>query len=618
MHRLIETFKQHNEICVVDTPLDIYLEIPHLAYLESKKPNGGKALLFINPIDKKNNKQFDIPVLMNIFGSKKRVELIIQNPIEVIQERVLRFLELKPPRNFFDIKRMVKDFFSLKNIFPKKKKWLLSSEQVIKIGDTVNLYDFPILTTWEHDAGPFITMGQVYTQSLDGTKKNLGMYRLQVFDKNHLGLHWQIHKDSQHFFHEYQKANKKMPVSIALGGDPLYTWCGQAPLPYGIYELMLYGFIRNKRACVKKCISNSLYVPYDADIVIEGWVDPNMLKPEGPFGDHTGFYTPIEYYPVLEVSAITHKKNPIYPATVVGKPPIEDKYMGYFTERVFLPMLQKTAHGLLDIYMPENGVFHNLIFAKIDAKYPAHAKQIMHNFWGVGQMSFVKHAVFLDSNAPDFSKTEELMSYLLDRFDVDNMIISEGICDALDHASPDFAFGGKLGIDVTGYEVKRDFELLNDQDLLQQIRGLLPEVTKLRQYYIDTNSPICIIGVDKQEGKILERITKMRVLLSSLAIVVFVDSKKNDLNNLYMLVWRITNNIDAKRDIRVIEKTIFIDATDKSKEDGYFREWPMETDCNIEVLKHLKKEGLLIHIDDKFLHHYHICNSPQEDIKCLI
>ncbi len=616
MQRTIELFAKHHEICIIDTPLDIYLEIPHLAYLEAKKSNGGKALLFTHPIDKKKHKTFDIPVLMNIFGSKRRMELIVNQPADAIAQKILQLLEFKPPKNIFEFFKTIKMMSALRHIFPKKRRWFCAPcQEVVLQGDLVDLYQLPVLTTWEYDGGPFITMGQIYTQSLDGTKKNLGMYRLQIYDQKHLGLHWQIHKDSQHFFNEYKRANQKMPVSIALGGDALYTWCGQAPLPHGVYELFLYGFIRNQNPRVQKCLSNPLFVPYDADIVIEGWVDPNILKDEGPFGDHTGFYTPIEPYPVLEVSAITHKKHPIFPATVVGKPPLEDKYMGHLTERIFLPLLQKTAQGLVDVYMPENGVFHNLILAKIHTNYPAHAKQLMHSFWGVGQMSFVKHAIFLGIDSPQFSDHQALIQHILDCFDVSNLVFSEGICDALDHASPDYAFGGKLGLDATQKAKRRNLIRLDDALLLQKIQEKMPEVVKLKQYFMMSNTPVCVIGIEKKQP-IFKTLDVLRDLLCFLGIVVFVDAKKNDLNNAYMLVWRVSNNIDAKRDVRVMQESLFIDATDKNPQDGHLREWPKETDCSLEVLQNLKQKGLLQDIDESFLHRYHIYHSPQEDFSC--
>ncbi|PAF53931.1 menaquinone biosynthesis decarboxylase [Helicobacter sp. 13S00482-2] len=611
MQNFIKLLQKNDELKIIDTPLDINLEIPHLAYLEVKKPNGGKALLFTAPIDKKNNKKFDIPVLMNVFGSYKRLEMIVGQPIQNIPTHLEKFLKFTPPKGIKAIFRQMKDFFSLRYTLIRQIKSLVPAQEIVHTGDKVNLFDLPILTTWEKDGGPFITMGQVYTQSLDGKKKNLGMYRLQVYDKNHLGLHWQIHKDSYHFFHEYKKAGVKMPVSIGIGGDPLYTWCGQAPLPYGIFELMLYGFIKSKNPKVIKSITNPICIPYDCDIVIEGWVDTDMMRLEGPFGDHTGFYTPMEAYPVLEVSAITHKKSPVYLATVVGKPPLEDKYMGYLTERVFLPLLQTTSHGLIDYYMPENGVFHNLILAKIDPQYPGHAKQIMHSFWGVGQMSFVKHAIFVNIDAPSFTNTKGIIEYILDHFSTKNILISDGICDALDHSSPEYGLGGKLGLDATEEVSERSFELYGDKELLALIKSILPEAKILKQYFTQTKNPICVVGVEKENQSIIKMSENLSKLEKSLAIVIFVDANKNDLENPYMLIWRVTNNIDAKRDIRIIENMILIDATDKNQNDGYTREWPLETDCSVGVIEKLREKGLLEGITEGFMKRFHIYTSPK-------
>ncbi len=609
MQRIIDIFKRHDELTIIDTPLDIYLEIPHLAYLEAKKPNGGKALLFTKPIDSRHDRHFDMPVLMNIFGSFKRIELITNQSPESIASQIKDLLNLAPPKGLKAIIHTLKKYSTLRFSIPK----LITNapcQHTRLTGDAIDLYALPILTTWERDAAPFITMGQVYTQDLEGKKKNLGMYRLQVHSKNELGLHWQIHKDSTHFFHQYKKANQKMPVSIALGGDPLYTWCGQAPLPYGAYELSLYGLIKRNRPKVVRCISNPLSVPADCDIVIEGWVDTNILKDEGPFGDHTGFYTPIEPYPVLQVSAITLKPKPIYPASVVGKPPLEDKYMGYLTERVFLPLMQTTAYGLLDYNMPENGVFHNLILAKIAPQYPGHARQIMHSFWGVGQMSFVKHAIFLGEDAPDLTDYDAILTYILNRFSTNNLIISEGICDALDHSSPSYAYGGKLALDVSEPLLDgEEFILCNDEDLYQNLKVLMPNIKQVRQYGTDTQTPIAIIAIDKLEKspRILDSVQNLESLKDNLKIAIFVDTKKNDLYNPYMLVWRITNNIDAKRDIRILGSQVFVDATDKDARDGYTREWPLETDCSKEVIANLIAKGF--DISEKVLREFHICES---------
>ncbi|OCR10154.1 menaquinone biosynthesis decarboxylase [Helicobacter pullorum] len=611
MRQTLDLLKAHNELKIITEPLDIELEIPHLAYLEVKKPDS-KALLFTNPT--RGNTSFEIPVLMNLFGNFKRVELLIGNTQEIAKE-IAFMLKLKPPKNFQEALKFLPRLLNLRHLSPKILNTRGLCQEVIKTNKEIDLTSLPILKTWSDDGGAFITMGQCYTQSLDGSVKNLGMYRLQVYDRNHLGLHWQIHKDSVGIFEEYKKAKQKMPVSIAIGGDPLYTWCATAPLPYGMFELMLYGFIKKRKAKMVKCVSNPLFVPYDSDIVIEGYVDTEVLRDEGRFGDHTGFYTPIEPYPVLEVSAITHKQNPIYLATVVGKPPLEDKYLGYPTERIFLPLLQTTTPSLVDYYMPENGVFHNLILAKIKARFPSQAKQSMHSFWGVGQMSFVKHAIFVGEDSPSL-QSSEIIPYILNRFSVKNCLFSEGVCDALDHSSPSFAEGGKLGIDCTGNEVENPpLEILDNQDLLDNLSSIIPLSKTLRQYFLDTKNPITLLGVQKDSHSLQKFLKKSAFanLQKHLRILILLDDSKNDLENLYMILWRVVNNIDSKRDIRILGEIVVIDATDKNADDGYHREWPKETDCDSKTLESLAQKGLLSDFSqeslEEFYRKYHIDKS---------
>ncbi|WP_296824863.1 menaquinone biosynthesis decarboxylase, partial [Sulfurovum sp.] len=372
LEEILEQIEKKGWLQRVDEPLDIYLEIPHIAYIEAKKRDP-KVLLFTQPIHKEKNIIYDMPVLMNMFANFKVTEWIFKNHPDNIAATIREFLHMKPPEGFMNKVSMISKLFDLKNVPPKKLKRKGACQEIVYQGANASLDLLPILTTWSEDGGPFITMGQVYTKSLDGQMQNLGMYRLQQYDDKSLGLHWQIHKDSSCFFDQYKEAGRKMPVSIAIGGDPLYIWCGQAPMPYGMFELMLFGSVRKKNARLVKSITNDIYIPEDVDIVIEGEVDPEVLQIEGPFGDHTGYYTPKEPYPVLNVKAITTNKRPIYQATVVGKPPLEDKYMGWATERIFLPLLQTTASDLIDYHMPENGVFHNLILAKIKPRFKGHA-----------------------------------------------------------------------------------------------------------------------------------------------------------------------------------------------------------------------------------------------------
>jgi len=604
MKKTIKLLKKHDEIQVIEEELDIYLEVPHLAYAEVKKVDGGKALLFTNVVDKKNKQKFDEPVLMNVFGSYKRCELLFGRTIESVADEITNLLHMKPPASFMGKMSMAKDLFALKNIFPKKLKGEGACQEIQFLEDEVDLSMLPVLTTWEQDGGPFITMGQVYTQSLDGEMVNLGMYRLQVYDKNHLGMHWQIHKDSSHFFDQYQKAGKKMPVSIAIGGDPLYTWCATAPLPYGVNELLMYGLITKKPAQLVKSLTTPLYIPKDVDYVIEGWVDTTQLRVEGPFGDHTGYYTLEEQYPVMEVSCMTMKKERTFLATVVGKPPLEDKYMGWATGKIFFPLLKTTVPDLLDYHMPENAGFHNLILAKMQPLYKGHAKQFMHAFWGAGQMSFVKHAIFVDEKAPSLDNYESFVTYILDRFTPKSMFITEGILDALDHSSPETLVGGKLGIDATAANKVEGPNLLGDEELLERVKEVISDAVSLHQYMRRTKNPVTVISVNKTKNA-KEYFEALVTLSTNIRIVVFVDDSKNDILNPYMIIWRVTNNMDALRDVYQSGLMVAIDGTNKSKVDGFTREWPDDVECTQSVVDTLK-EKLLWTLDENLNKKYQL------------
>lgn len=594
MKEFIQILKENDLLRVIEEPVDVDLEIAHLAYIEAKKGEKGKALLFKNPIDKKLNKQYKFPVLMNTFCNKKALNLAFGRDYEEVAEEISKLIKLHIPTSFKAKMDFFMNLLSFKNIPPKrlKKNKALYDYEILN-----SLEELPILKTWEDDAGKFITMGQVYTQNLDKTQNNLGMYRLQMSDKNELLIHWQIHKDGANFYHEYKNAGfKKMPVSIAIGGDPLYIWCSQAPLPKGIFELLLYGFIKKTPAKITPC-ENGIFVPYDSDVVIEGYVDLEEFKIEGPFGDHTGFYTPAELFPVMKVEKIYAKKDAIYQATVVGKPPLEDKIMGLGTERIFLPLLQTSVPDLIDYNMPENGVFHNLILAKIDAKYPAHAQQIMHAFWGVGQMSFVKHAIFVDKNAPSLKDYDALIPYMLDRFNTKKILISEGICDQLDHASPNSCFGGKAGLDACEEIQVEELEILEDEKLLELFKTKV-ELLNLKQFYKESKSPIVCILLDKKE-KIEQSFDKLLEFKKHFRILVFLDAE-NKLENSYMLVWRVVNNIDAKRDIFIKEERLGVDASTKGEAEGYLRAWPKQTDCTKSVIEDLILRNILENNPDLF------------------
>jgi len=601
MERFLEHVKELGRLKIIDYPLNVELEIPHIAYIEIKKEKPD-VLLFTSPVDSTGYK-YRVPVVMNVFAGFDISTTIFGKEPDKIASEIENLLRIKPPSSIKEKLATFGRLLKLRSVLPKRIQKKGKCQEVVITGEEIDLFKLPILKTWEKDGGRFITAGQVYTKSIDGKLQNLGLYRLQVVSKNQLLMHWQVHKDASHFFDQYYKEGKKMPVSIGIGGDPLYTWCGQAPLPYGIFEIMLYGFIRGKNPILVKSLTNDIYIPEDVDIVIEGEVDPTRFLPEGPFGDHTGYYTPVEDFPVMEVKAITMKKKPYYYATVVGKPPLEDKYMGWGTERIFLPLLKTTTPDLLDYHMPENGVFHNLILAKIKPMYKGHAKQIMHAFWGVGQMSFVKHAIFVDETAPPLTDYANITRYILERLTPSSFLISEGIVDQLDHASYEPLVGGKLGIDATGKPVANNLNIIPDEELFEKLKKLDEDIAGLKQYFTDTPNPITIIAVEKTKP-VKEIFNKLKKFSSSLRIVIFVDKEGNDLDNPYMLLWRITNNIDALKDVW-IEEIWGADATRKWEIDGYTRQWPEDVYCTVEVIEKLRTRGL-IEVNDEFLKKYQI------------
>ncbi len=576
MREWIEKFRRAGLLKEISAEVSSELEAAHISYIEAKKEDS-KALLFTNIKGKK------FPLLTNLFASHEALRLILGGEPDEFARKIERFLKPKKPENFADKFDFFRQLTSLRHIFPKRLKGTGQSQEV----RDVKLSDIPFLKTWEHDGGAFITMGQVYTQTLDKKVQNLGMYRLQIFDETHLGVHFQIHKDGKSFYEDYKKAGVKMPVSVAVGGDPLYIWCGQAPLPHGVFELLLYGFLRQKKARLVKCLTNDIFVPEDADFVIEGFIEGE--RDEGKFGDHTGFYTPVEPFPCMKITQITSKKSPVCNATVVGKPPIEDKFMGFATERIFLPLLRTTTPDLLDYRMPENGVFHNLILAKFKKRYPAHAQQLMHAFWGTGQMSFVKHAVFVGEDAPALDDYEALTRFVLRRFSPRSLLFSSGVCDQLDHASPNSCFGGKLGVDAS--EDYTPVPPAACEDLLVRLREKAAEILALKTHFCDTPNPITFVSVEKKRT-----VRQIWDALESedefFRILVFFDADAR-LENLYMCVWRAVNNIDALRDVWVRGACVCVDATSKDSREGYEREWPAMTNCSREVVESLVERGLL-------------------------
>ena len=452
MGRDFQTFLKElqaiDELATVTQEVDPYLEMGAIADRVSKQTDGGKALLFTRPTGG------GIPVAMNTFGSKLRMEKALgvsadPRGIDAIADRIERIIQEVLPRpgaTLMDKLAKVPMLFDVASWMPKTVRKGICQE-IVKTGAQVRLSELPVLTTWPEDGGPFITFGMSHVRYKDG-RRNMGLYRLQVYDDRTLGFHTQLHHDGARARHGYEPG-ERMPVAVAFGGDPALLYAATAPLPPFLSEVMFTGFLRNEGVELVKCVSNDLEVPADSEIVIEGWVDPAELRREGPFGDHTGYYSLADEYPVLHVEAITHRRDPVYPATIVGRPPQEDAWLGYATERIFLPLLRMVLPEIRDMHLPAAGAFHNLVIVSIRKEYPGHPQKVMNAIWGTGQIMFTKGVVVVDQDIDPHDLNEVLFRLTSNVDPRRDMLFSEGPLDVLDHSSNRFAFGSKVGIDAT-------------------------------------------------------------------------------------------------------------------------------------------------------------------------
>ncbi len=432
---------QNGEIRRIDAELDPYLEIAEVTDRVSKK--FGPALLF----QKVKGSKF--PVLTNMYGSYKRMNMALDSEnLDELGERIHEYLEIERPDGIIKKLQMIPKLSKLTNIFPDHVK-RGCCQDVVLTGDEVDLSILPVLTTWPGDAGPFITLPVVYTKNPETGVRNAGMYRMQVYDKNTTGMHWHRHKGGAYHYHLAEKLGQRLEVAVAIGPDPAVTYAATAPIPDEIDEMLFAGFLRNKPVELVKCKTVDLEVPATSQFVLEGYVDPGERRREGPFGDHTGYYSLADDYPVFHVTAITHRNDAIYPATLVGPPPMEDCFIGKATERLFLPLIKKQLPEVVDMNLPLEGVFHNLCFVSIDKRYPGQARKVMYALWGMGQMMFTKIIVVVDKNI-NVQNVSEVLWRIGNNVDPRRDIaILEGPLDALDHASPLAFYGGKMGIDAT-------------------------------------------------------------------------------------------------------------------------------------------------------------------------
>lgn len=497
LRAFIRSLEEQGELMRIDAPVSCDLEIAEITDRVSKSKDGAnKALLFTNV------KGYDMPVLINAFGSMKRMCMSLETPsLDDIADRIRELIKPKMPETLGDKLSMLPKLMQVGSFPPKTTRQPAPCQEVVITDPTQPMLDkLPIIKCWPDDAGCFITLPVVITKDPKTGTRNLGVYRLQRYSNTSTGMHWHKHHDGARNFEEHRRESvgtrpgeeppnygtftaaapannpgKRLEVAVALGCEPAVTFAATAPLPPEIDELVFAGFLRKSPVRLVKCVSVDLEVPASAEIIIEGYVDQSELLEEGPFGDHTGFYSPAGLFPVFHVTAVTHRKNPIYQTTIVGKPPQEDCYLGKATERIFLPMVQTLMSEVVDMNLPWEGVFHNCAIIAIDKRYPAHARKVMSGVWGLGQMMFTKYVIVVDKHVNVHDMSEVALHVFGNVDPKRDMMFSEGPLDILDHAAANFGYGSKIGIDATrkwkseGYTREWPDEIIMSKDVVSMV-----------------------------------------------------------------------------------------------------------------------------------------------------
>lgn len=470
LREYIALLEEKKDLRRITVPVSSDLEISQIADRVVK--SNGPALLF------ENVEGYDMPLVINLFGSRRRIEWALGvNDLEDLGDKVRKLLGLLdgPPPGLVDKVKTIGQLMGINKAQPKIVSKAPCQEEVF-IGDEVDLGTIPALKCWPNDAGRFITLPLVISRDPETGRRNVGTYRMQIYDSRTTGMHWQTHKvGARHFRSGEEKNLDRLDVAVALGGDPVTVWAGSLPIPPDMDEIVVSGIIRGESVHMVRCKTVDLEVPAHSEIVLEGYVIPGEVQTEGPFGDHTGYYSPAADYPVFHVTALTRRKDPIYPSIVVGRPPSEDFFMGKASERLMLPALQLTLPEIIDVNMPSEGVFHNLLLVSIKKEYPGHARKVMSALWGLGLVMLAKAIIVLDHDV-DVQNLSEVAWRVTANIDpASDIVISEGPVDDLDHASKNYGYGSKMGLDATskGKLDGRDREWPDDITMDNEIINLV-------------------------------------------------------------------------------------------------------------------------------------------------
>ena len=560
LKEFISKLEAEGELIRVKTEVSPKFEICEITDRISKMEGGGKAILF-------ENSGTDYPVLMNMMGSDRRIAMALGvNDLEEISERIDNLLKgaLSPKNNLWDKLKMLPLLKDAAKWFPHKSNSRGECQEVVWRGEEARLSRLPILTSWGCDGGPFITLPMVATVDPESGIPNLGMYRMQIFDDKTTGMHWHRHKTGARHYDAYKRLGKRMPVSVAIGGDPAYIYSATAPMPDNMDEMLLAGMLRQKPVKLVKCLTNDLYVPADCDFVLEGYVDPaEELTVEGPFGDHTGFYSLTDLYPKFHIEAITSRRDAIYPATIVGVPPMEDAYIAKATERIFLaPIRLAVQPEVEDLYMPMEGTAHNIALVSIHKRYLGQPNKVAQGLWGAGQMMFNKYLVITPADTNLRSK--EAMFRLLRGINPHkNLIWSEGILDVLDHATPTTGYGSKLAIDLTDIAPESSATTFSAPRTAQPYGG----VEYFNTEFTEELGLLLLFAEREWHEKIDVEGYLSQNNITNIKYVALFDNGAVGSMRPSDLLWLAAANTDPKRDIRISGDIVIIDA--RSKRPGY-------------------------------------------------